>query len=497
MNQNINIVWLKRDLRITDHAPLQAAIRAGQPTILLFCFEPSLMVHPNYDVRHWRFFWESLEDMQAALKPYGCQVLICHNEVLPVLQTLQEKYDIQQIFSHQETGVKLTFDRDVAVKKFCRNNSIEWQEYDQDGVIRGLKNRKDWVQYWRKVITTQAMVKVEMSNFQSFEPLYDVYKEIKGDALPEEITIAHKDFQKGGTSIAWRYLKSFTEERSKQYMKQISKPALSRHSCSRISPYVAVGCVSLREAYQWAKMTMDVPGFKFQQKNFLSRLRWRSHFMQKLESEWQIEFEPTNKVFKVLDRQHDAPLFEAWAEGRTGIPMVDANMRCLIATGYTNFRMRAMLTTFATFTLWQDWKSVSKHLSRIFLDFEPGIHYGQMQMQAGLTGYNTLRIYNPYIQSEKNDTDGDFVRKWVPELANVPVPHLYQPHLMTEMEQTFHGCIIGKDYPKPIVNAKENNKKYRDHYWQYRSSPDAKAEVKEILDLHCIPNDERKSTTRK
>ena len=492
MNQHINIVWLKRDLRITDHAPLQAAIRAGQPTILLYCFEPGLMVHPNYSTRQWRFIWESLEDMQAALKPYGCQVLICHNEVLATLNVLQEEYGIPQIFSHQETGVKLTFDRDIAVKKFCRNHSIEWQEYDQDGIIRGLSNRKNWVQYWLKTITTQAMVKVEMSNFQTFEPLHDIYKKIKGDTLPKAITTSHKDFQKGGTSVAWRYLKSFTEKRSKQYMKQISKPALSRHSCSRISPYVAVGCVSLREAYQWAETAMDVPGFKFQQKNFLARLRWRSHFMQKLESEWQIEFEPTNKTFKTLDRQYDAPLFEAWAEGRTGIPMIDANMRCLIATGYTNFRMRAMLTTFATFTLWQDWKPVSKHLSRLFLDFEAGIHYGQMQMQAGLTGYNTLRIYNPYIQSEKNDSEGDFVRKWVPELAEVPTPNIFRPHLMTPMEQTFYNCIIGKDYPQPIVDVAENNRKYRNHYWQYRSSPAAKAVVKEILTLHCIPNDERK-----
>ena len=490
MHQHINIVWLKRDLRITDHAPLQAAVRARQPTILLYCFEPSLMVHPNYSTRHWRFVWESLEDMRAALKAYNCQVLICHNEVLNVLGVLQEEYGIGQIFSHQETGVKLTFDRDIAVKKFCRNHNIEWQEYDQDGVIRGLKNRKNWLQYWYKIITAHPMVKVEMAHFQTFEPLYDIYKKIKGNTLAKEITTSHKDFQKGGASLAWRYLKSFTEKRGAKYMQQISKPAFSRHSCSRISPYVAVGCVSLREVYCWGKTRMNTPELKWQQKNFLARLRWRSHFIQKLESEWQLEFEPTNKVLKALDRGYDEGLFSAWAEGRTGVPMIDANMRCLIATGYTNFRMRAMLTTFATFTLWQDWRVVSKHLSRLFLDFEYGIHYSQMQMQAGLTGYNTLRIYNPYVQSEKNDAEGDFVRKWVPELAELPIPNIFRPHLMTAMEQTFYDCIIGKDYPKPIVDVAENNRKYRDHYWAYKSSPAAKAMLPQILDLHCIPNNE-------
>lgn len=333
------------------------------------------------------------------------------------------------------------------------------------------------------------MVKVEMTHFQAFEPLYDIYKKIKGNTLPKAITTPHKDFQQGGASLAWRYLKSFMEKRGAKYMQQISKPALSRYSCSRISPYVAVGCVSLREMFWWAKTKMNAPEMKWQQKNFLARLRWRSHFMQKLESEWQLEFEPTNKVLKALDRGYDEELFSAWAEGRTGVPMIDANMRALITTGYTNFRMRAMLTTFATFTLWQDWQAVSKHLSRLFLDFEYGIHYGQMQMQAGLTGYNTLRIYNPYVQSEKNDSEGDFVRKWVPELAEVPTPNIFRPHLMTAMEQTFYNCIIGEDYPQPIVNVAENNRKYRDWYWQFRTSPAAKAVMQEILDLHCIPND--------
>lgn len=496
MNQNINIVWLKRDLRITDHAPIQMAIESGLPTILLYCFEPKLMAHPNYSPRHWRFIWESLADMQRQLQPYGCQVLICHNEMLPVLRVFQEEYGICQIFSHQEVGVKLTFDRDVAVKTFCKKHDIQWKEFDQDGVIRGLKHRKNWVRYWRDTIVTHPVIKVEMTHFQSFEPLYEIYKKIKGKPLPKAITTPHKDFQKGGTSFAWRYLRSFTEKRAAKYMQQISKPALSRHSCSRISAHLAVGCVSLRETYQWTKIAMNRPKLKWQQKNFLSRLRWRSHFMQKLESEWQLEFEPTNKVLKALDRGYDEQLFSAWAEGRTGVPMVDANMRCLIETGFTNFRMRAMLVSFATFTLWQDWKKVSKHLSRLFLDFEPGIHYGQMQMQAGLTGYNTLRIYNPYIQAEKNDINGDFIRKWLPELADVPTPNIFRPHLMTPMEQIFYDCIIGEKYPQPIVNVEENNRIYRDHYWQYRNSPATKAVLPEILELHCIPNDGRSDAMR-
>ena len=102
--------------------------------------------------------------------------------------------------------------------------------------------------------------------------------------------------------------------------------------------------------------------------------------------------------------------YQAWKHGRTGFPFVDACMRCLIQHGWLNFRMRAMLVSFATYNLWLDWTRISGHLARVFLDYEPGIHYPQIQMQAGTTGINAMRVYNVVKQGKDQDPDGTSVR---------------------------------------------------------------------------------------
>ena len=175
--------------------------------------------------------------------------------------------------------------------------------------------------------------------------------------------------------------------------------------------------------------------------------------MQKLEDEPRIEFENMNSAFDGLrDDSFDQERFDAWARGRTGYPMIDACMRALIATGWINFRMRAMLISFATHHLWLPWRQPALHLARLFVDYEPGIHYSQVQMQAGSDGISTQRIYSPIKQVKDQDPEGLFLRRWLPELAAVPDEHLAEPHRMPREVQEQAGCRIGRDYPVPIVD---------------------------------------------
>ncbi len=492
--ENVNIVWLKRDLRLRDHAPLAAAVSDGLPCLLIYAFEPSLLRLPESDVRHWRFVWESLEDLQRQLAAYNQRITICHGEVLPIFEQLQQQFQIQHLFAHQETGQKITFDRDRTIKQFCQSNGITYQEFVQDGVQRGLSHRQDW-QARVDAFFNAEVQRADLSQLQSCTLPLDLERKIVGPPLPQGILHSAEHFQRGGERLAWRYFSSFLDERVADYSRQLSKPALSRRSCSRLSTYLAYGCISAREVWQYSEQKRRQGQQQWNIENFQSRLWWRTHYIQKLESEWQVEFEPINKALCNIDRHQNREVFEAWASGHTGIPMVDASMRSLIATGWLNFRMRAMLATFATFSLWLDWRMVATHLAQVFLDYDPGIHFPQLQMQAGLTGYHQLRIFNPIHQAREHDPEGIFIKTWVPELAAVPGPLCGDPWNLPPMEQRFYQFELGRNYPAPIVDYDTVTRKNRDHYWQFRQQPGVANQLPLVWRRHCIPEDIQKYKT--
>jgi deoxyribodipyrimidine photo-lyase len=477
--KQVNIVWIKRDIRTQDHEPLAYALSAGMPFVIVYLFEPSLMAHQDTSLRHLQFQYHSILDFNKKYAETGLQMQIFHAEAKDVFSFLNHNYQINYIFSYQESGINLTWERDKWLSKFCKENQIVWQESQRDAIIRGIKNRTDWDKNWFAKMHTLPVVLPKTDLCLLLEHDF----KLPADLL-EDLENYPSTFQAAGETHAWLYLQSFVSGRGRFYHKLISKPLESRKSCSRMSPYLAWGNISIKQVYQFIRTHSTYKANTFAYNGVITRLRWHCHFIQKFEVENRYESQCVNQGYESLIRSNDESKIAAWKEGKTGFPLVDACMRCLIETGWVNFRMRAMLVSMLCHHFDVDWRHGVYFLARQFLDYEPGIHYPQFQMQAGTTGVNTVRMYNPVKQSQDHDPEGVFIKKWVPELANVPPALIHEPWNLSDLEQEIYNVKLGHTYPFPIVDLKSVGKEARDKIWGHRKNATVKAEGKRIVATH-------------
>jgi deoxyribodipyrimidine photo-lyase len=482
-----SVWWIKRDFRLHDNDALARALQSSHCVIPLFVFEPDLIALDDYSAMHVHAWHQALVDLRARLREIGSDVYIARADITTVLDELHRLTEFGAVFSHEETGNDWTFQRDKAVALWCVDKQIDWQELPQTAVIRRLKNRDQ-----RQIVFRQRLIESAVVAAPRSVPLPEaVLARCEDQNIPEHsdfypasqfANIEFDQLQTVSETLARQDLHSFLTQRGYGYSGGISSPNTAFEAGSRLSVHLAWGTISLRTVHdatiraqagyremgdetgkQWGKSL----------RAFSSRLHWHDHFIQRLESEPAMEFEAINPAYASLVYEDDPQKLDAWTYGKTGFPLIDACMRCLQATGFLNFRMRAMVVSFAVYGLHLSWRTIHPPLARIFRDYEPGIHLSQLQMQAGVVGINTIRVYSPVKQILDQDPECVFIKRWIPELAEfsaIEIAATDRPRL--------------GEYPDPIVDFKVTSKAMKDQIFAIRKSDFGKQASADVLDKH-------------
>ena len=476
------IVWFRYDLRLEDNQAFIEATKNGN-VLPIFIFDKNYYKLDTSSSFHLKFCEDSLKELNHSLKNlYNSKINIYYGDTTEILKNISKKFNISEIYSHHVFKNNYLSKIDGKISKFFKECNIQWYLFNQFGIQLGKRDRYRWSYNWNKFINQPVLEKRVNCNF-IIDPDHNKNCAISTNFIDDKL------IQEGGRKNAVKLLNSFLDNRSDNYQKEMSSPITGEKSCSRLSPYITYGNISLREIYRATKQKLNEDISIVKKKSliaFKSRLAWHCHFIQKLYDEPEIEFKNLNSAFDGLREDDFNPYYyEAWKNGNTGYPFIDACMRYLKLNGWINFRMRAMLVSFASYQLWLDWKKTSKHMAKLFTDYEPGIHYSQFQMQSGTTGINSIRIYNPIKQSIDQDPDGNFIRKWVPELKNVQGKLIHEPWKMTYIDQKSISIELGKNYPLPIIENNKATKIAKDKIWKVKKSKEAKLLSSQILIKHA------------
>lgn len=477
------LVWLKRDLRLNDHPALTYAAGLG-PVLPVYIVEPALWAGPDASARQWDFAAESLQDLRAALHEAGMPLVVRVGDAVEVLDRLCRQHRIGKIVSHEETGNLWSYARDRRVRAWARGAGLPWTELPQSGVVRRLGDRDGWAGRRDAFVAGPLLPPPNLRPVDGVEPgLIPTARALKLADTP----CPHR--QHGGRSRGEQLLEGFLTRRGETYRTAMSSPVGAERACSRLSPHLAFGTLSVREVAQATGARQSGrPGGRWggSLSSFQSRLAWRDHFIQKLEDQPTIETLDLHPLAVTRARDSDAARLQAWTNGETGLPFLDACLRYLRATGWLNFRMRAMVMSVASYHLWLDWRETGAHLAQMFTDYEPGIHWPQVQMQSGTTGINTPRIYNPVKQGHDQDPTGVFTRTWVPELATVPDRFLQEPWKWPDAPG-----LLGRRYPEPVIDVTAAARSARDLIWQARKAAGFQETSAEIVRRHASRADPR------
>ena len=468
------IVWFRRDLRAEDNAALYHASHSGASIVPLFVVDTGLIASLRSDGAVFDFQAECLRELKTSLRRLGGSLVVRKGNVLDVHKQLIREINPAALYVNRDYEPSAV-ERDQAVSDLYGSRNIPVHEFkdhvlhEPGEVLNGQGNPyvvfTPYARAWRQL---EPMKPFGMPRrFRS--------PGVAGDPIPDarslrRIRTIDRPAFKGGESAARRRWDEFRHEGLGGYADHRNDPAVN--GTSGMSPYLRFGCISPRTMVWEARQAQSGEGSRAAIATFIDELIWREFFQAVLFHVPRLVDSNYRQAFNRMPWKTSVRMFDAWKTGRTGFPLVDAGMRQLNRTGWMHNRVRMVVASFLTKDLRQDWKRGAHYFEEKLLDIETASNIGGWQWAAG-TGVDPkpLRIFNPRRQSERFDPEGIYIRRHVPELQNVPGRFIHAPHEMPAALQKEIGCVIGKDYPAPIVDHANAAQEYKQYYMSIQRPP--------------------------
>ena len=461
----MDVIVLQRDLRLLDNPALFYGSKKRNYCVI-YVYDKNYWQSYGRSPRQLKFAVDCLKELEQNLKKLNSKILIFEGSFEELSLFLNKELPCSKIHLNHCTD-NLYRRRDL--KKFLSNfKGDEVDIYDNFGLQLHKFNRDNWSRDWNLIMSRPLLSSPCNSTFDKKLPLLN-FEDFEQSLNINALNLSR--IQKGGEKLASELLGSFFEYRVDGYSKKMSCPREAEIACSRLSPHIAFGSISIRKIYQELNNILSFSPFKKDLYSFKKRLHWHCHFVQKLETEPELEFRSMHPFCDELRTEENSELIEKWIKGQTGFPFLDACISYLNSNGWINFRMRAMIMSFASYNLWQPWQKTSPLLAELFTDFEPGIHISQVQMQSGVTGINLPRIYSVFKQSLDQDPTAEWTKKIIPELKNVGT-------------DLIHNAELKDLYFDQIIDPKLSAKKARDTIWAMRKNNDFKKVAREVYLKH-------------
>jgi len=440
---NRTIVWFRRDLRIADHAPVYRAALRGA-VIPVFVFDRAMLHHPETAPARVEFLLQALHGLDQELRDRGGRLILRFGDPVDVLPNLIRETEADGIYAHIDFERIYGRVRDARLSRTLAEQNLKIRWFEPLGTTDELIPYPDYRDLWYAHMEAEQI---------PTPTRIDVPDDVWSETIPTLAELGHvsdgKPIPPATIHDARQLLQEFLDEKSDRYYWQLSYP--SAEATTGLSPHIKFGVISIRECYQTAKAIEPITDWRVErsQKQLIARIRWGSGFAQRFRYMPQLEVRSLYSVFDQDGWEFDEELYQAWQEGQTGFPIVDAAARCLKATGgwkELNFRSRALYSSFLSNLLGMDWRYGALHFMRHLIDGDCPIDHYQWAMQAGVThcvDKTWTRIYNPEQTAvDRCDPDGFFIKRWVPELEHLSPEFLGSPPPV-------------KGYPNPILNYKK------------------------------------------